>query len=105
MDVTKTGEWTVIRVAADVDLAGVVPIRQIVDALTDDQARWLRFDFAEVTFFDSQGFRLLAMANKRATALGGGIQVVGASGWLRRLFTLSGMSWLLYPPAAAGSVA
>lgn len=102
MQVTQDGGWTVVPLAGEVDVASVVPIREAIGALSDDEARWVRFDLAGVTFFDSHGFRLLAMANKRARALGGGVQVVGASGWLRRLFVLSGLSWLLYPPKSDG---
>ena len=106
MQVSQDGKWTVIGLPAEVDVESVVPVREALDALSDDQACWIRFNLAGVSFFDSQGFRLVAYANKRASALGGGVQIVGAPGWVRRLFAISGMSWLLHPPkTSAGSVA
>jgi anti-sigma B factor antagonist len=105
MDRNAAGDWTTVRLTGEIDLVTVEPFREQVEGLLAGGECLLRFDLSDVTFLDSQGLALLALAHRGAKAAGGRIQVVGASGTLRRLLEFSGMAWLLIPETPNGSVA
>lgn len=95
VEVTHDHDWAVVRLEGDVDVATAPALRDVVERLQADGQRYVRFDAASVKFMDSQGLNLLAGAHKRAQALGGRIEVVGASGELRTVFSVTGLDWLL----------
>lgn len=100
VEITYDGDWAVIRLPDDLDVAAVLDIRDAVEGLVRHGERDLRFDATHVRFMDSGGFALLIGAYKSARAAGRAMQVVGASEELRRLFNASGVGWLLPPPEA-----
>jgi anti-anti-sigma factor len=103
VEVTHEHDWAVVRLEGDVDVATAPPLRDAVERLQAGGERYVRFDASRVEFMDSQGLNLLAGAYKRAQALGGRIEVVGASSELRTVFTLTGLDWLLAPDEGEAS--
>lgn len=95
VEVTHSDDWAVVRLEGDVDVATAPAVRDVVERLQAEGQRYVRFDAASVKFMDSQGLNVLAGAHKRAQALGGRIEVVGASAELRTVFGVTGLDWLL----------
>lgn len=102
-EVTHETDWAVIRLEGDVDVATAPSIRELVERVQAEGHRNVRFNAAAVEFMDSQGLNMLAGAYKRAQALGGRIEVVGASPELRTVFSATGLDWLLVSNGDAGS--
>lgn len=105
MDISYEDDWTVLHLSGEIDVSNVDSLRRDLEALDASAQRWVRFDITGVTFLDSVALGLLARAHQQAKALGGRIQVVGASATMRRLLELSGMAFLLRPDKPSGSVA
>lgn len=105
IEVEYEGDCAVIHLSGEIDIVSVTPARDTVEALQSLGQACVRFDLTGVTFIDSQGFNLFAVANNRAKAMGGRVQVTGTSHNMRRLFELSGMDWLLVPQQPDDSAA
>ncbi|MGH9087408.1 MAG: STAS domain-containing protein [Acidimicrobiales bacterium] len=52
-------------------------------------------DLTELTFMDSSGTAALLAARQKVTDAGHGFVIRGASGFVRRVFDLSGLGYLL----------
>lgn len=57
-----------------------------------ESASSVTFDFAHLDYISSAGLRVLMVAYKKADALGGSIQIVGASDEVRDVFEVTGFS-------------
>lgn len=102
IEVAREGDWTVVRLAGDIDLAGAPPIRERIERIQEEGRRNVGVDLGAVEFLGS-GLNLLAAAYHGANKLGGRLEVTGASPEILRLFVLSGVNHILSPrsPAAA----
>ena len=61
-DYTQDGEWLVVAVAGEVDMATAPQLR---DCLTDHQDTDVKVDLSRVGFLDSSGITVLVNAYKR----------------------------------------
>jgi anti-sigma B factor antagonist len=115
---TVDGEWGVLEVSGEVDLAAGPPLRTLVNELLRGGVRHLVVDLARASFLDSVGLGVLLAAAKRLRGGDppGSLRLAGAGEQVAGLFELTGLLGMLPlyatveaaraagdPPAAAGA--
>ncbi|MCX4758622.1 STAS domain-containing protein [Kitasatospora purpeofusca] len=85
-------DWTVIRVAGELDLAGAAPLHDTLLRLVLSGRRQLIIDVSEVAFCDLSGFSVLADTRRVLSRYGGHLRVVlpPAGGRVHRTLTVLG---------------
>ena len=78
--------WCVVEVAGEFDLVSLPKLRGIGDG-----AAYLIFDLSRVTFMDAAGLGVIARSLRAAREFGGAVRLVGPSGQIRKLLTLTGL--------------
>lgn len=89
-----------LELSGELDLSSAHRLRT---ALVQVQVRprAVDMDLRRLTFVDSSGLAVIVAAHKRLTELGGSLRVTGATGVVRRVFELTGLSFLLADGDAA----
>ncbi len=96
----RVGDWVVLRVAGEIDLATAPHLRQtLVAEIRDDQPRVV-VDLSGVDFVDSTGLGVLLGGLVRARRLGGDLRVTGLSRRLAEVFDLVDLRLVLAEPDA-----
>jgi anti-sigma B factor antagonist len=80
-----------VVVVGEVDLETAPLVRAPIDDALLAGATAVELDLGGVTFMDSTGLSILAVASDQIAARGGSITVTGASTTVRRLFEISGL--------------
>ncbi len=93
--VNAEGDYTVLRLAGELDLVSAPQLNQTLTRLIDDHRCWLVLDFSRVTFCDSCGFNALLAALGRAQERGGTIRLVGLQPPVLRAFRLIGLTRMI----------
>jgi anti-sigma B factor antagonist len=90
---TVDGDWGVLTVSGEVDLATGPALRERLDELVRSGVRHLVVDLAGVSFLDSVGLGVLVGAVKRLRAVdpSGSLRLAGAGEWVAKLFELTGL--------------
>ncbi|MCU1499957.1 MAG: anti-sigma factor antagonist [Acidimicrobiales bacterium] len=89
LETEQTTDPPTVRVAGEIDLSNGSLLSDALDRAFDAGASSLCLDLSEVTYMDSTGLGILAVATNRAVGGGGTITVVGASALIRRLLKVS----------------
>jgi anti-sigma B factor antagonist len=101
IEIATDGDWVVVRLAGEIDMASAPAIRETLDSLEDAGYTKLRLDLGSVTFMDSQGLNALARAAKRAHELDGVLVASNPTEPVRRIMELTGLDRLLATTAVA----
>jgi anti-anti-sigma factor len=84
----RSGLWTVVEVAHEMDVQAIPLIADLVSR----DAPWVVFDLSKVTFMDASGLGLLVDTQRRAVAAGGCLRLVSPSHSVRTLLEMTGCS-------------
>ncbi|MBX3314460.1 MAG: STAS domain-containing protein [Actinobacteria bacterium] len=91
LDVTAHGEWSVLRVGGEVDVATAPRLREQLIALVNDQRFLLVVDLTDVDFIDSTGLGVLIGALKRVRSRDGDLHLVCNEPRILRVFEITGL--------------
>lgn len=103
IDQSTIGEYTVLDVAGEIDLATAPQFEEQVANVAGDKP--LVVDMSNVTFMDSTGLRVLIGAHERAEESGGRLSIVAADGPVTKLLNITGVAeWLnVYPTRSSAT--
>lgn len=87
--VTHRGDWVLVEVVGDLDLATAPALRQEVLNLLNDGERKVLIDLTPTDFLDSVGLGTLVALLKRVRVHDGDLAIVCPTARLRRLFTIT----------------
>lgn len=91
VDVARAGGGTVVcRLAGDLDLGSLAPVRAALDGALEAGARLLVVDLAEVGFCDSSGLNLLLQVRIEAEQAGIEVRLAALTRQVARVFELTG---------------
>ncbi|MCU1372984.1 MAG: anti-sigma factor antagonist [Actinomycetia bacterium] len=87
--------WTLVHLRGEIDLATAPALDRELTTLRDRGAQRLWLDLAEVTFLDASGVRVLCRTAGALDAAGGGLELVGPRGMVRRVLEITGLGGLI----------
>lgn len=86
------GDWTVVRVAGELDLHTSPQLRDHVVSMVGEQSGVrLALDLTDVGFLDSSSLGMLVTLLKRVKERDGDLRLVGVTGSPMKVFTLTGL--------------
>jgi anti-sigma B factor antagonist len=102
IDVRDEGEVTLVRLAGDLDAAGVPALTEHLDRLWSEGRRRFVLDLEGVPFIDSGGLSALVRLFKRVRGQAGGLGLASLQPAVRRVFELTRLdrAFDVYPDVA-----
>jgi len=91
LDDGKAGDWTVLTVAGEVDLATAPAFRERLVELIAGGDHHLVVDLSATDFLDSTGLGAIVTALKRIRGHGGDIRLVIAHDRIRKVFEITSL--------------
>ena len=95
IDVEQRGDWQVLAVSGELDVATTPRVRNEIVRLVADGATHLVLDLSRVDFIDSFGLGVLVGALKRVRSHGGGMRVVITEPRVLKVVELTGLDRVL----------
>lgn len=86
-----SGDWTVVRVAGELDLHTSPQLRDHVLGLLEEPPVRVALDMAKVTFMDSSSLGTLVTCLKRVRERDGRLILIGISGSPMKVLSLTGL--------------
>ncbi|MCB0978710.1 MAG: STAS domain-containing protein [Acidimicrobiales bacterium] len=91
LDVSEHGEWSVLRVGGEIDVATAPGLRQRLVALVGEGRYRIVVDMSQVDFIDSTGLGVLIGTLKRVRSHGGELHLVCDVDRVVRVFEITGL--------------
>lgn len=91
LDVSEQGDWSVLAVGGEIDVATAPRLREQLIALVNDQRYRLVVDLSGVDFIDSTGLGVLIGALKRVRSHDGDLHLVCSDSRIVRVFEITGL--------------
>ena len=91
MRVESRGTVSGVEISGELDLSGIDALQDALDHAVEEASEILVVDLSETTFIDSTGLQALIRCERRATAAGLGLVLIGARPQVRRVFALAGL--------------
>jgi anti-anti-sigma factor len=88
---SRTENQGVLTVRGEVDLVTAPQLWQALETILAEGERRIVLDFANLTFIDGSGLRVIAAAQTRSQAMGGELAVRSASPLTLKLFHITGL--------------
>jgi anti-sigma B factor antagonist len=89
--VAEQGDWTVVSVSGEVDVATAPRLREEIVRAVSQGATRILVDLEAVDFLDSMGLGVLVGALKRVKSHGGEMAIVCTNERLLRIFEITGL--------------
>jgi anti-sigma B factor antagonist len=89
--VAEQGDWTVVSVSGEVDVATAPRLREEIVRAVSQGATQILVDLEAVDFLDSMGLGVLVGALKRVKSHGGEMAIVCTNERLLRIFEITGL--------------
>jgi anti-anti-sigma factor len=89
LNVEESGSTLILRMAGDLDLAGVGQVMNALDRLEVGRTTELIFDLRELAFLDLAGLRTILRANDHGKGHDIAVSVIKPRGLASRVFTLT----------------
>jgi anti-sigma B factor antagonist len=87
--VQEQGDWTVLAVSGEIDIATAPSLREKLHSLLADGHASLIIDLDDVTFLDSTALGVLVGVLKRARTEGGELRIVCNQPRVRKVFEIT----------------
>jgi len=91
IDVTTSGEWSVVQVGGEVDVATAPRLRERLVDLVNHGRHRLVLDLGAVGFIDSTGLGVLIGVLKRIRTVDGSLRLVLVEPHVRKVFEITGL--------------
>jgi anti-sigma B factor antagonist len=91
INVESRGDWTLVAIGGEVDVASAPRLRECLVDLIAGGATQVVLDLDEVDFLDSTGLGVIVGALKRVRGQGGDLRVVCSTTRIRKVFELTGL--------------
>ena len=86
----------IYALGGEIDHHQAAKIRNELDSMImEERPNILTFDFTNVKFMDSSGIGLVLGRNRLIAALGGKVEIIGASSSIERIFKMSGVDKII----------
>lgn len=92
LDIDRRGDWTVLTVSGEVDVATAPSLRRRAAEVLDSGANRLVVDMTPVEFIDSSGLGVLIGVLKRVREADGDLVLVSPHERTMRLFDITGLT-------------
>lgn len=92
IDVTDRGDWAVLAVTGEIDVATAPQLREALVGLVGDERSRIVVDLSGVDFLDSTGLGVLVGALKRARSHDGELALACAQPRVLRVFEITGLT-------------
>jgi anti-sigma B factor antagonist len=91
LDVSEQGDWSVLAVGGEIDVATAPRLREQLIALVNDQHYRIVVDLDGVDFIDSTGLGVLIGALKRVRTHDGDLALVCSEPRILKVFEITGL--------------
>jgi anti-sigma B factor antagonist len=91
LEVSERGEWSIVEVGGEVDVATAPRLREQLIALVNDQRYHLVVSLEGVDFIDSTGLGVLISGLKRVRTHGGRFSLVCTEPRILKVFDITGL--------------
>lgn len=91
LDASERGDWTVLHVGGEIDVATAPMLRERLLRLVADGRNHLVVDLEAVDFIDSTGLGVLIGALKRVRINDGDLRLVCSDQRVRKIFDITGL--------------
>jgi anti-sigma B factor antagonist len=91
LDVSMRGDWVVLTVRGELDLATAPALRQQVASLVAEGRRRFALDLTALDFIDSSGLGMVVACLKRVRSVDGDLFVAATDARISRPFELTGL--------------
>lgn len=95
IETQRSGSWTVLQVAGELDLHTSPALRDRISELLDTGTSRLAIDLEHVGFMDSSSLGILVSALKRIREKDGDLALVGVNGSPLKVLSLTGIDRLM----------
>lgn len=92
LDTTEQGEWTVLRVSGEIDVATAPKLREKIISLVGEGCLSIVVDLAAVDFLDSTGLGVLVGALKRVREHDGELRIACDEPRIVKVFEITGLT-------------
>src|SRR5699024_6575935 len=91
VDITRVGDWSVVGVGGEIDLATAPKLREHLVTIVEGGGRQVIVDLADVDFIDSTGLGALIGGLKRVRSHDGELRLVCAEPRILKIFDITGL--------------
>ena len=90
--ITSFEDWIIVAISGDLDSLRVMAYRSlIVEEIEKNNAKYIMWDFSNLSFLDSSGIGLILGRYNEIRRLGGACGIMGLTGATRKIIQMTGL--------------